>query len=156
MNVMELCSTDLCTCRRETDLASVAGMMWERDCGIVPVVDERRHVVGVITDRDICLAVATRGCRATDLCVGDVISGEAFVCSATEDVRSALRSMASHAVRRLPVVNERHELVGVLSISDVIQAARDKSKVGALTGSDVLLALQQVTRPRPVTAERQV
>ena len=57
MKVKELMSTDVKSCREETDLATVVRMMWDGDCGIVPVVDDQLHVTGVVTDRDICVAV---------------------------------------------------------------------------------------------------
>jgi CBS domain-containing protein len=81
-------------------------------------------VVGVITDRDICLAV-TRGNRgAAEIQVGEVSSRPPHTCRASDDVRDALAIMRKRRVRRLPVVGERGELVGLLSLDDVVLAAR--------------------------------
>ena len=60
MRVKELMTSDVKTCSLDTNLAAAAKIMWDSDCGAVPVTDERGRVVGVITDRDICIAAATR------------------------------------------------------------------------------------------------
>ena len=60
MTIKELMTSNVKACDADTNLATVATMMWDGDCGAIPVVNEERHVVGMITDRDICIAAATR------------------------------------------------------------------------------------------------
>lgn len=73
MKIQSIMTKDVATCGPHTDLAAVATLMWQRDCGIVPVVGEAGSVVGVITDRDICIALGTRNQKPTDVLVKDVM-----------------------------------------------------------------------------------
>ena len=74
MKIQNLMTRDVRTCRREDVLVEAARIMWENDCGSVPVVDAQRHVVGMITDRDICMAAYTRGQRLADMTVESAMS----------------------------------------------------------------------------------
>src|SRR5262249_27905743 len=91
-----------------------------RECGIVPIVDSRRRLVGVITDRDVCLAIASRVRNPEELPVTDVMTRIAHGCSAEGTVSDALQVMKRHHVRRLPVVDAYRQLVGLTSIDDVV------------------------------------
>jgi len=95
--------------------------MWEGDCGAVPVVTEDRKVIGMITDRDICIAAATRSKPPAEIRAGEVISTNHGVHAVKpdDDVRVALRTMRKHKVRRLPVVDREQRLAGIVSINDL-------------------------------------
>lgn len=149
MKVQDLYTQSPLTCTPETNLAAAAGTMWEGDCGILPVVDAARKVVGVVTDRDICIALGTRNVPASQALVREVISGKVHTCRAQDDVREALRTMAARNVRRLIVVNDKGELLGVLSMHDVLMAARDPrtARGGDLLYADVVPAIDIVCRP---------
>lgn len=122
MKVREIMTRDIEACGGATDLATAAGIMWRNDCGIVPVVDEPdRKVIGLITDRDICMACATRDRRPSEITVGEVITAQIYACAEADDVKSALRTMAERKVRRLPVVTNHGTLVGILSLNDVVR-----------------------------------
>src|SRR4030095_8760448 len=120
-------TTDVKRWSRETNLAAAARIMWEGDCGAVPVTDERDHVVGVITDRDICIAAATRPRTEGEIPVKDVISKALFTCAPGDDVRAALATMKARKVRRLPVVDQGGRLAGIVSIHDIAVQVRSKS-----------------------------
>jgi CBS domain-containing protein len=108
------------TCGRDTDLATVAKLMWDSDCGSVPVLGDDRKVIGMITDRDICIAAATRARKPSELRAGEVITGNGIhSVKPDDDVRVALRTMRKHRVRRLPVVDQHQRLTGILSINDL-------------------------------------
>jgi len=109
------------TVSSDTDLAVVARLMWEGDCGAVPVVTEDRKVIGMITDRDICIAAATRSKPPAEIRAGEVISTNHGVHAVKpdDDVRVALRTMRKHKVRRLPVVDREQRLAGIVSINDL-------------------------------------
>jgi CBS domain-containing protein len=109
------------TVSSDTDLAVVARLMWEGDCGAVPVVTDDRKVIGMITDRDICIAAATRSKPPAEIRVGEVISTNHGVHAVKpdDDVRVALRTMRKHKVRRLPVVDREQRLAGIVSINDL-------------------------------------
>ena len=121
MTVKELQTSNVKTAERDTDLATVAKMMWDGDCGAVPVVNEDHKVIGMITDRDICIAAATRSKTPSELRAADVIGGNHGIhaCRPEDDVRVAMRTMRKHRVRRLPVVDQQQRLRGIVSINDL-------------------------------------
>ena len=126
MTMKELMCAQVKSCSPDTDLATAAKIMWDGDCGIVPVVNEERHVVGVITDRDICIAAATRSMLPASIRVQDVMSREVFTCAANDNVRDALGTLKNRRVRRLPVVDEHDRLVGIISMSDLVMRAESR------------------------------
>jgi CBS domain-containing protein len=87
MKVRDLMTTDVKSCSSDTNLAAAASRMWEGDCGALPVVDDDGKFIGMITDRDICMAVATRPRLASDILVGEVTSGAIYVCHPTDEVQ---------------------------------------------------------------------
>jgi CBS domain-containing protein len=124
MTVKELQTSDVKTVSPDTDLAVVARLMWEGDCGAVPVVTEDRKVIGMITDRDICIAAATRAKPPAEIRAGDVITNHGVhAVKPDDDVRVAMRTMRKHKVRRLPVVDREQRLAGIVSINDLAIAA---------------------------------
>jgi CBS domain-containing protein len=123
MILHDLLTSSVKSCSPDTDLAAAAKMMWDGDCGAVPVVDEDRHVVGMITDRDICIAAATRATAPSNIRARDVMSTDVHTCRSDDDVRSALKTMKEQRVRRLPVVDEQQRLVGIVSLNDLVAHA---------------------------------
>ena len=152
MKVKDLMTTDVKRCTPETNLATAAKIMWEGDCGAVPVTDERDHVLGVITDRDICIAAATRPGTEAEIPVKDVISTAVYTCAPGDDVRAALETMKVRKVRRLPVVEQGSRLVGILSIHDI--AVQSRTRGADVAPDSVLDAFIAITAPSqvPVTA----
>ncbi|HKS16443.1 MAG TPA: CBS domain-containing protein, partial [Planctomycetota bacterium] len=106
MKVKDLCTRLVRTCGPDTTLSSAGWTMWEGDCGILPVVDESRKLLGVLTDRDICMAVSTKYRPAADISVREVCTGKVFSCGLEDDVKRAMEIMRKESVRRLPVVDE--------------------------------------------------
>lgn len=122
MKVKDLMTTDVRTCTPDTTVAAAANLMWEADCGILPVVDDGR-LLGVVTDRDMYIALATRNMRAADLTVGAVATNTVATCTPEDDVRTALATMKEHRVRRLPVIGLANTVLGILSMNDILLAA---------------------------------
>src|SRR5262245_41672311 len=143
MTVQEIMTKDVGSCDPNTDLGQAAKIMWDADCGIVPVVDGERHVVGVVTDRDICIALATRPTTAGDIRVREVLTGNVQTCSKDDDVRNVLSVLKSRRVRRLPVVDRQNRLVGILSINDLVACtdARGRASVPADEFLDAMRAI---------------
>jgi CBS domain-containing protein len=137
MRVKELMTSDVKSCGLDTNLAAAAKIMWEEDCGAVPVTDAQGQVVGMITDRDICIAGATRSRGEGEIPVGDVISKTVYTCAPSDDARSALETMRHRRIRRLPVVDQSGRLNGILSLHDI--AAQARSSKGADVPADVVL-----------------
>jgi len=141
MKVKEVMTTDVKRCSPETNLAAAARIMWEGDCGAVPVTGERDQVVGVITDRDICIAAATRPRTEGEIPVKEVLSKALYTCAPGDDVRAALETMKSRKIRRLPVV-EQGRLVGIVSIHDIaVQSRRRSSEVSPDSVLDAFIAI---------------
>ena len=123
MKVEDLMTKNVRTCRPNEPLSKAAEIMWHTDCGCVPVVDESHRVLGMVTDRDICMASLTQGKPAHEIPVTVPMSGNVWSCRATDTVDGAERTMREKRVRRLPVVDTNNRLVGILSYSDVVRGA---------------------------------
>ena len=130
MKVKDLMSTPVAVCTPETDIATAAVEMLDNDCGVLPVLDAKAHLVGVITDRDICMAAATRPTRAWEIPVGSVISSTIISIGPEDSVQEAMKVMKEERVRRLPVAEFDGSLLGIISINDVIRAAEKPGKKG--------------------------
>ena len=120
MKVEQLMKREVVSCKPETDLAAVALMMWQHDCGSVPITDANDHPVGMITDRDISIAGATRSCPLSEIRASNVKDGDVVSIHPGQDINDALGLMSAAQVRRLPVVDDADRLVGILSVSDIV------------------------------------
>lgn len=134
------------SCRPETNVGAAVEMMWFRNCGMLPVVNEDEKVIGVVTDRDICIALGTRNRLPGEITIADVSPGKLFCCRGSDEVRTALGVMAKAKVRRLPVVNDQGKLEGILSMDDVVRHAEPGTlgKVSDLSYDDVMETLKKV------------
>ena len=127
MQIKNLMTTDIATCRPETNLAVVAKLMWDKDCGFVPVVDAAGKVAGVITDRDICIASATRRLLPDQIMAAQAMRRPPIHTTQPEDtIEKALSTMKQFQVRRLPVVAADGTLKGVVSMNDIVLASQRK------------------------------
>jgi CBS domain-containing protein len=118
MKVRELMTPKPLSCTVGTDLATVARLMAKADCGALPVTDTGGQVTGIITDRDVCIAVAARDHPARQILAGAVALKTVHTCHPDDDATAALKTMRKFRVRRLPVINPDGTLVGMLSWSD--------------------------------------
>jgi CBS domain-containing protein len=122
MKVKDIMTGDPRVCTPDTTVAEAAHLMWEGDCGILPIVDDG-ELVGVVTDRDMYIALATRNEHAAKLRVGAVATRKVVTCTPEDDVQTALTSMKDARVRRLPVVGFGNTVLGILSLNDMLRAA---------------------------------
>jgi CBS domain-containing protein len=129
--------------------ATVVGIMRDRDCGFLPVVDIHGIVVGVVTDRDVCLAEATKHRPLARVSVRETMSQPVFSCFADENLKTVLVTMGKHRVRRLPVLTKTGHLEGVLSIDDIVRAPQNR---GGPTPEDIVAALKAICAHRRVEA----
>jgi CBS domain-containing protein len=132
-------------CRPETNLGSATEMMWTGNCGFLPVVGNEGKVVGVVTDRDICIALGTRGRPSGEVTVVDVMSPKVYSCAPDDDVRMALGTMRDGRVRRLPVISNKG-LVGVISMDDILLRAdaSGAARVGAVSSQEIVDAFRAI------------
>jgi CBS domain-containing protein len=140
MKVKDLMTTDVTTCTPDTTVAEAAHLMWEGDCGILPVVDDG-ELVGVVTDRDMYIALATQNARASRVRVGAVATTKLVTCAPEDDVQAALATMRHARVRRLPVVGFGGTVLGILSMNDILLAAGAGKGVAS---EDVVATLQAI------------
>jgi len=151
MRIHEVATRDAKWCDRETDLAAAAKIMWDDDCGAVPVLDEQRRVVGMITDRDICIAAATRSTSPANIRVHEIMSERVRACHPHDDVRAALKAMGEQRVRRLPIVDEQQRLVGIISLNDLVLHAGYRRDAG-IQGDEFIDAMKAICEHRAVAA----
>ena len=122
MKVSELMSSPAQTCAPQESCHAAAQIMWEHDCGCVPVTDDERRLVGVITDRDIAMAAHLTGNALGRIPVGQVMGPRAISVDRDASVHDALEAMADAQILRLPVVDDGRHVVGVLALSDAVLA----------------------------------
>ncbi len=120
MQVREIMTASPVTCTPETSLGVAAGRMADSKCGMLPVVDTSGKLAGIITDRDICLAISRTNRNALSISVREVMTRKVSSVQLTDDVRRALAMMRTARVRRVPVLDAAGHLEGVLSIDDII------------------------------------
>jgi CBS domain-containing protein len=132
-------------CKTTDHLEVPAQLMWDHDIGAVPVVDEACAVVGMITDRDICIAAYTHGVPLAEVAVADAMSRTLWSCFPDDDVGSLARRMAMHQLHRMPVIDALGRLVGIITINDLARAAR---KTGSIAPAQVSYTLAAIACPR--------
>ena len=125
MKVKDIMTREAKFCDLNESLAEAAQTMWAADCGVLPVLKDGKEIVGLITDRDVCMAMAMRDRNAAAVSVEEVVSGAIYSVAPDEDFRKALEIMREHKVRRLPVVNAEGELEGMLSMNDIVLRAEE-------------------------------
>ena len=147
MLVNEIVKRPPATSTTNDTVTDAARIMHEHKCGFVPVVDGRGSVIGVVTDRDVCLIVGDQNRAMTHVSVQDAMSHPVFSCYLDENVKVPLATMAKRHVRRLPVLDKHGRLQGILSIDDVVQAP---AKRGSPTSDDIVTALRGIAAPKPI------
>jgi CBS domain-containing protein len=157
MKVVELMMGTPYFCQPDSNLGEATELMWRGNCGFLPVVGGQGNVVGVLTDRDICVALGTRGRPSGEVAVAEVMSKKIFSCAPDDDVHAALAAMRAGRVRRLPVISTKGVLVGVISMDDVLLRAEatgaGKAGVSAEEIVDSFRAIN--THQLPVLAAKQ-
>ena len=146
MKVKEIMTPDAKDCSETANLAKAAEMMSQNNCGILPIVTVGGKVVGLITDRDICVAAAKNNKTLASIRVDEVISGDVYSCRPEDDVQAALRTMRENKVRRLPVIDAEGMLKGILSMDDVILGAQETTggKAAELSYADAVRAYKAI------------
>ena len=127
MKVKKIMTKHVGFCHPEDKLTKAVGLMWQYDCGSVPILDEQNKVMGMITDRDVCIAVTTKNRLSSEIAVSEVTNGQIFTCSQKDDIKKVLKIMGKNPIRMLPVVEKLGKLQGIISISDILLAANRKS-----------------------------
>jgi CBS domain-containing protein len=147
MQVKQVMTTNSATCRPDTNLAVVAKLMWDKDCGFVPVIDAAGKVAGVITDRDICIASATRRLLPDQITAAQAMRRPPVHAAQPDDtIEKALATMKQFQVRRLPVAAADGTLKGVISLNDIVLASQQKDGPAP---AEIVSTLSSICAHRP-------
>jgi len=141
MKVRDVMIKNVKFCSPETNLATATEVLWKAGCGTLPVVENGR-VIGMITDRDVAIALGTRNVKASEAIVRDVSLPKLFYTTTGDDIHVALQIMGAQKVRRLPVLDHRGALEGILCLDDIVLFAEERA--GALTYADVVETLKSI------------
>jgi CBS domain-containing protein len=153
MKVADIMTSEVATCASGDSLNRAAQLMWERRCGAVPVVDQDGRALGLLTDRDVCMAAYTQGRRLDDVAVDTAMSRPARTCTTTTDVEDAEDLMMAHAVRRLVVVDSDGRVAGVVSIDDVARCGAAWDGRGDIDLARAAMSLGEISRRTTTTNE---
>jgi len=151
MRVEQLMTRQVKTCGPEETLSRAAQIMWDNDCGCVPVCMEDRVIrpIGIITDRDICMSAFFQGKPLADLRVAEAMSRTVRSCAPEDSLAEAERIMRNARIRRLPVVNASGALVGIITLADLAREAdrEQTSPKQTVTGDEVGVTLASIVSP---------
>jgi CBS domain-containing protein len=139
MKVQDVMTKEVSFCDPGTNAGVAAEIMWTKNCGALLVVEDGR-VAGIVTDRDLFIALGTNSRSAGDLQVGALMGREVSFCAPGDDVRTALQTMAQRRVQRLPVVDAAGSLKGILSIEDIAL----RTGTDGLSNEDVLTTMNAI------------
>jgi CBS domain-containing protein len=157
MKVSDLMTKHVATIRRDEPLSNAAQLMWDCDCGALPVLDNDERVVGMVTDRDICMASWSKDRSPSALRVSDAMSQALFHCAPHDSVAYAEGLLRSKQIRRLPVLDSEQRLQGILSLADIVrQGTTSEARTQAeLAPGEITLTIAQICRP-PLSAQPSV
>jgi CBS domain-containing protein len=145
MKIIQMMTRDVRTCHPSDTLEQAARLMWEHDIGSVVVIDDAKQVIGVVTDRDACMAAYLRGVPLFALSVAVAMSKHVVTCHAEEPALGVARLMAKHKVHRIPVVDDAQRLVGIVSLNDLAIAM---TRLRDIPAADVAATLAAISEHR--------
>jgi CBS domain-containing protein len=143
MRARDIMTRDPQCCRREDTARRAAEIMRDKDCGVIPVVDDSRRVVGIVTDRDLAVRVIAAG-KSADIRLSEVMTAGAKCCFADDDLRDVEHKMAELQVRRIPICDAGGRVLGIISQADIARAAGMDSEVSE---QEIALVLEQISEP---------
>lgn len=148
MRAREVMSSPPITCHVNDPLNTAAARMWDGDVGVLPVVNDDGKLTGVITDRDICMAALTQGNTLDAMLVNSAMAKHAVSAHADASLAAIEQLMATHQIRRVPIVDETGKPIGVVSLNDLALASVQPDAAMNLTQM-----LAAICRPHPRSRE---
>jgi CBS domain-containing protein len=146
MRASELMTHPAITCPLGSPLSAAARLMWENDCGVIPVIDDGGRLVGMVTDRDICMAAYTQGAPLDAIETRTAMAPSVLACRADDSVESVERLMKEGQVRRIPIIDDDRRPVGIVSMSDLARHAADERR--SQVNREVVSTLATISEPR--------
>ncbi len=154
MKIQDVMTRRVCTVSGRASLADAARLMWEKNCGVIPVVDDAEAIIGVITDRDVCMGALTQARPIHEIPVTMSMSKNVATCRDTDDLETVEAIMAERRIRRVPVVDDTRRAVGIVSLDDLARVALElrvgKEKVTLNRGLARTLGI--LSQPEPLQA----
>jgi CBS-domain-containing membrane protein len=150
MKVNDVMTQSAVCCAAGTNVGEAVELMWAHNCGMLPVTGTGGKLEGIVTDRDISIAMGTRNRLAGELTVGEIATKNVVTCKPEDEIHEALQTMSDKQVRRLPVVNEQAVPQGILSIDDIITHGDLNKWEGCceLSAEEIIRALKRLYGPR--------
>jgi len=152
MKIEEIMQRDVKVCTQDDTLNTAARLMWDNDCGCVPVIasDGNGAVVGMLSDRDICMAAYTQGKSLNEIPVTVAMAHSVLSCKPSDDLALAEAIMREARVHRLPVVDENGTVLGVVSLTDIARNALSlgDGRVALGTQAEIARTLAAIREPR--------
>lgn len=150
MKIEDIMTRDVRGCLADDSLATAAQIMWENDCGAVPVTDADSRVIGIITDRDLAMAAHLQGVALRASRVSSAMARDVKCCSPRDTPATVQALMQQHKIRRVPVVDEQKRLLGIVSLGDLAYAMAAEQTLGGdgMTWTAVAHTLARVSEPR--------
>ena len=150
MKIAEIMTRDVHTCTPTDTLATAAQIMWENDCGAVPVVDRDGRLVGIITDRDLAMAAQLPGVALSESSVSSAMARDVKACSPQDTPATVQALMQQYKIRRVPVVDQDRRLLGIVSLGDLAYVMSSQQTLGGdgMTWTAIAHTLAAVSAPR--------
>lgn len=149
MIVERIMTRNVACCGPNDTLERAAQLMSDFDCGIIPVVDDGGKLAGILTDRDVCMGAYAKGLPLSGIRVDDVMTHHVQTCGMNDALVAVEQRMQAFKVRRLPVVDENNEVIGMVSLDDLAMAAdRGQEKPGFPSAAEVTHTLASICAPR--------
>lgn len=147
MKIRDVMTEAVVTCHDRDTLHLAAHLMWQHDCGALPVVDDAKVLVGMVTDRDICMGTYTQGKAPQLITVASVMAKRVFAARPEDNLDTIVRLMQDKRVRRVPVIDPDRRPIGIFTVSDLAHLAtaphHDREQEAALAET-----LDAIVRPR--------
>jgi CBS domain-containing protein len=142
MTIRQVMTKNPAFCAPSSSAQTAALVMQQKDTGILPVTEDAfsRKLVGVVTDRDLCLAVLARGRDPAHVWVQECMARDPVTCHLDEEVDAALQRMREHRIRRIPVVDEAGILQGIVSLADLVRQR-------AISPAELFGTLEKICEP---------
>lgn len=154
MNIEQVMNKAVHACSPQDSAKHAAQLMWDQDIGCLPVIDQNRKPVAMVTDRDLLMASHLSGKRLETLSVGEAMSKQLHVARVGESLQAVTELMRAKQVRRLPVVDNQGKLAGIVSLNDLALAGGRNREVKAEDVAATLASICQPRRPAQPTMSR--
>ena len=146
MQLQEVMSHPVITCPVDCTADVPARLMWEFDCGVIPLVDQEGRIAGIITDRDLCMAALMQGKPLFEIQTSSAMTRDVVCCHPEDGVEVAETQMRDNQVRRVPIVDEDSHPVGVFSVNDLSRLASTAKR--SVIDRDLVRTMGAVSQPR--------